>query len=104
MINNDDNHILRFHDITVNLLQLRVWHGPKEIHFTLAELRLLLAFLSDPYKTFTRDELINQADLTSVSYLQGVGSSIFRDYPGVGMKTRMNMSATRKMETTTDHG
>lgn len=63
------DHYIRFHDVTVSLMELRVWHEDKEIHFTLSELRLLLTFLSEPYRTFSRDELVARTGLTSVSAL-----------------------------------
>lgn len=58
-----------FFDIKVSLLELKVWQGEKQIHMTLAELRLLLAFLEYPYKVISREELIKRADVTSLDAL-----------------------------------
>jgi DNA-binding winged-HTH domains len=63
---------LYFFDIKVSLLELKVWQGEKQIHMTLAELRLLLAFLEYPYKVISREELIRRADVTSLSALYGL--------------------------------
>lgn len=60
---------LKFQDIEVDLLRLRVCYRGNDIHFTLAELRLLLAFLVEPYKTFTREELIELLDIPSSTAL-----------------------------------
>lgn len=72
---------IHFDDLTVSLLQLRVWHGEKEIHFTLSELRVLLTLLSEPHRTFSREELIQLADLTSTAALWTLISRI-RDLLG----------------------
>lgn len=60
---------LRFQDIDVDLIRLRVCYRERDVHFTLAELRLLLAFLVEPYKTFTHAELIELLDVTSSTAL-----------------------------------
>lgn len=65
---NSDKYI-QFNNISVSLIELRVWVKDTEIHFTLSELRLLLVFLADPYRTISRDELIKRVDLMSISAL-----------------------------------
>lgn len=70
-----ETHRIYFQNIIVSLLELRVWHSEKEIHFTLSELRLLLAFLADPFKTISAEELVRAVDLTSLESLYGL---IFR--------------------------
>ena len=69
-------HIVRFNDIKVDLMELRVWHGEKDIHFTLSELRLLLVFLLEPYKVISRDELIKRVDLTNAGALYSLISRL----------------------------
>jgi DNA-binding response OmpR family regulator len=64
-----NEHCIQYDDIQVDLIELRVNHAGKDIHFTLTELRLLLAFLIQPYRIFSREELIRCADTTSISAL-----------------------------------
>ena len=63
------DHTLSFRSIEVSLLELKVRHGGQVIHFTLSELRVLLVFLQDPYRTISTDELVRRADLTNASAL-----------------------------------
>lgn len=65
----NNEHCIQFDEVRVDLLELKVWVKDKHIHFTLTELRLLLLFLSEPQRTFSREELIRRADITSVSAL-----------------------------------
>ena len=58
---------VRFHDIEVSLLELRVRIQDKPVHFTLSEMRILLIFLQDPYRVVPCEELVQRADLTSAS-------------------------------------
>jgi DNA-binding response OmpR family regulator len=67
---------IRFNDILVHLLQLRVWLGTKEVHFTQNELRVLLIFLQEPYRAISSDELVRRADLTNTSALWGLISRL----------------------------
>jgi len=66
---NIDQHI-RFEDITVNLIELKVWVGNTNIRLTLTELRVLLALLVDPCQTISFNQLIQRADLVSKDQLQ----------------------------------
>lgn len=60
---------VEFDQVRVSLLELRVWLGEREIHFTLTELRLLLVFLVEPYRVISRAELVERAQLTNVGAL-----------------------------------
>ncbi len=62
---NKEEMFIRFNDVTVSLLELRVRLGKREIHCTLTDLRLLLKLLEEPYKVVPFDELVRHADLTN---------------------------------------
>jgi DNA-binding response OmpR family regulator len=64
------DHTIRFQDVSVSLLELRVRIAGRPVHFTLIELRLLLIFLQDPYKVIPVEELAARADLASSSSVQ----------------------------------
>jgi len=63
-----DNNIL-FKDIKIKLPELRTWFDGREVYPSLQDLRLLMIFLSDPYKQFSGDELITLVDLPSKASL-----------------------------------
>ncbi len=65
-----EDFYIRFNDVTVSLLELRVWFREKELSLSLRELRLLVAFLEEPYQTISREELIRRVDLMSGAALQ----------------------------------
>lgn len=67
-MNRNDAYI-RFNDITISLLELRVWLGAKEIHCSLTDLRLLLIFVQDPYMSITAGELVRQTGQPDVKAL-----------------------------------
>lgn len=59
------NNNIEFETIKVKMPELRIWCEDTELFPSLTELRLLLLFLSDPYKRFEPDELISRLQLTS---------------------------------------
>ena len=67
---------VRFDEVTISLPDLRVWFQGEEIHLSLAQLRLLMVFLSDPYGRFTFDELIRRLQLTSKQSLAVLVNSV----------------------------
>ena len=56
---------IEFQEIRIKVPEMRIWHGDTEVFPSLTELRLLMLFLSDPYKKFEPEELINRLQLTS---------------------------------------
>ena len=60
---------IQFHEIKVQLPELRTWFRDAEMYPSLTELKLLMIFLSDPYHQFTYEELIRRLQLTSASAL-----------------------------------
>ncbi len=69
---NKEAYYIRFNDVTVSLLELRVWFREKELSLSLRELRLLVAFLEEPYQIISREELIRRVDLMSSAALQAM--------------------------------
>lgn len=61
---------IRFNDVIVSLLELRVWFREKQLDFSLRQFRLLLALLEEPYRAISREDLIQRADLMSNAALQ----------------------------------
>ena len=72
----DKSTQIRFNDIMVSLLELRVWFQDEEVHFTKTELKILLIFLAEPYETISTTELVRRADLMSIQELQTMISRI----------------------------
>ena len=58
-----------FREIRISCTELRVWFQCKPVHFTLAELRLLVLFALEPDTVFTREQLMERADVLRVSEL-----------------------------------
>lgn len=56
---------LRHGELTVRLPDLRVYRRDKELCVSLAQLRLLMIFLSDPYGRFSTGELVRRLQLPS---------------------------------------
>ena len=54
-----------FGDLTIRVPELRVHLRERELNVSLAQLRLLMIFLSDPYGRFTSDELVRRLQLPS---------------------------------------
>jgi len=61
---------ISFEDIIIKVPELRIWFQDKEIRPSLQDLRLLLILLSEPYRKFSTNELINLIDLPSKPALQ----------------------------------
>lgn len=51
---------LQSNDLTVKLLESRVWKGKQELEFTTAEYRLLCLFMRNPNIVLTREQILDR--------------------------------------------
>ena len=51
--------VLRFEDLSMDLVGHRVWRGPREVHLSPTEFRLLRQLLESPGRVFSRDQLLD---------------------------------------------
>ena len=59
MIKNDDNELIEFGPFNIDLYSQKVSKNGDELDLTPKEYMLMKLFLENPYKAFTRDELLN---------------------------------------------
>ncbi|HZE46551.1 MAG TPA: phosphate regulon transcriptional regulator PhoB [Xanthobacteraceae bacterium] len=57
---NADEQILRYADVTMDLVAHRVFRGGKPVHLGPTEFRLLRHFLQHPRRVFSREQLLDQ--------------------------------------------
>jgi len=67
---------IEFEDITIKLPELLVFFRGKEIHASLTQLRILMIFLSDPYRRFTNAELVTMLQLANKPALATLINSV----------------------------
>lgn len=70
------NTSIEFHDIVIKFPELQVTFRGRQLHVSLAQLRLLMIFLSGPYLTFTSYELITKLQLTNKPALATLINSV----------------------------
>jgi two-component system, OmpR family, phosphate regulon response regulator PhoB len=51
--------VLTFKDLSMDLVGHRVWRGPREVHLSPTEFRLLRQLLESPGRVFSRDQLLD---------------------------------------------
>ncbi|GAB4011366.1 MAG: response regulator transcription factor [Bdellovibrio sp.] len=54
----DSGHVFSLLDLKVDTNQCKAWIGPKELELTLSEYKLLVSFMQQPGKVFTRNQLV----------------------------------------------
>lgn len=59
MVKNDDNELIEFGPFNIDLYSQKVSKNGDELDLTPKEYMLMKLFLENPYKAFTRDELLN---------------------------------------------
>ncbi len=70
--NNEDSNILKFSGIKINTEQYKVWSNDKDINTTPSEFKILVTFLKNPGKTFTRNQLIKEIQGGGVHVIERV--------------------------------
>ena len=53
------DEVLSFADLTMDLVGHRVWRGPREVHLSPTEFRLLRQLLESPGRVYARDQLLD---------------------------------------------
>jgi two-component system, OmpR family, phosphate regulon response regulator PhoB len=53
------DEVLSFKDLSMDLIGHRVWRGPREVHLSPTEFRLLRQLLESPGRVFARDQLLD---------------------------------------------
>jgi two-component system phosphate regulon response regulator PhoB len=53
------DEVLSFKDLSMDLVGHRVWRGPREVHLSPTEFRLLRQLLESPGRVFARDQLLD---------------------------------------------
>ena len=53
------DEVLTFKDLSMDLVGHRVWRGPREVHLSPTEFRLLRQLLESPGRVFARDQLLD---------------------------------------------
>lgn len=53
------DEVLTFEDLSMDLVGHRVWRGPREVHLSPTEFRLLRQLLESPGRVFSRDQLLD---------------------------------------------
>lgn len=54
----DDSPIMKINDLKIDTNQCKAWLSEKELDLTLSEYKLLCAFMKEPGKVFTRNQLV----------------------------------------------
>lgn len=54
----DDSPIMKINDLRIDTNQCKAWLSEKELDLTLSEYKLLCAFMKEPGKVFTRNQLV----------------------------------------------
>jgi two-component system phosphate regulon response regulator PhoB len=53
------DEVLTFKDLSMDLVGHRIWRGPREVHLSPTEFRLLRQLLESPGRVFARDQLLD---------------------------------------------
>jgi Transcriptional regulatory protein, C terminal len=56
----DENHVLRFGEVRIDLLAMEVCRSDRPVSLTAMEFKLLKFFVSNPNRVISRDDLLNQ--------------------------------------------
>lgn len=72
------DNLIHYGKLAITLPDLRVYLDGKEIHPSMQQMKLIMVFMYEPYRSFKPCELVERVDMTSESALRTLIVSVRR--------------------------